>query len=497
MTEQTALSFFMRWYMRLSNLMNGIIPKSEIFFMNESIKKIETDSRMCDKDSIFFAMKGKKDNGMNYIDDAVKRGVKVIVSEEAIDRKDIKNVVVDDARKAYSIMAANLFECPAKSMKIIAVVGTNGKSTTAHFIYEILKNCGLGVGIIGTHTVKYNDVKISHSMTTPDPVDLNRYLKDMEESGIEYVVMEVSAHAIYLEKLYGIKFDMAVFTNFSQDHLDYFKDMEEYGRIKAGFFKSSNVRLAIVNIDDILGRKIIKGADIPIFTYGLENPSDVFAIDIESGSRTKFIVNILDEVATFDTALLGRFNVYNILGASLVARLIGISLDEIRESVKDIAPCEGRFNVIIAKDVKFVIDYAHTPDGLCNILKELRNMTENENKLRVVFGCGGDRDKSKRAVMGKIAGEYADEVILTSDNPRSEGRLSIIDDIRVGVGRTATVILPDREDAIRYAYNMSDCGDIVLIAGKGAENYIEENGTKKYFSDKETLLRIKEEENGI
>jgi len=172
--------------------------------------------------------------------------------------------------------------------------------------------------------------------------------------------MEVSAHAIYLEKLYGIKFDMAVFTNFSQDHLDYFKDMEEYGRIKAGFFKSSNVRLAIVNTDDVLGRNIAKGADIPVFTYGLDNPSDVFAIDIESGERTKFIVNILDEVATFDTALLGRFNVYNILGASLVARLIGISLEEIQESVKNISPCEGRFNVIISKGVKFVIDYAHT-----------------------------------------------------------------------------------------------------------------------------------------
>ena len=193
-----------------------------------------------------------------------------------------------------------------------------------------------------------------------------------------------------------------------------------------------------MNTDDVLGRNIAKGADIPVFTYGLDNPSDVFAIDIESGERTKFIVNILDEVATFDTALLGRFNVYNILGASLVARLIGISLEEIQESVKNISPCEGRFNVIIAKGVKFVIDYAHTPDGLENILKELRNMTEN--KLRVVFGCGGDRDRSKRAVMGKIAGEYADEVVLTSDNPRSEDRLAIIEDIRAGVEDTTCLL---------------------------------------------------------
>ncbi len=481
--------------MRLGNLMNGIIPKSEIFFMNENIKKIETDSRKCDSESVFFAMKGRNDNGMNYIDDAIERGAKVVVSEETIERKDVKSIVVDDARKAYSIMAANLFECPAKSMKIIAVVGTNGKSTTAHFIYEILKSCGLCAGIIGTHTVKFNGVKLSHGMTTPDPVDLNRYLRSMEESGVEYVVMEVSAHAIYLEKLYGIKFDMAVFTNFSQDHLDYFKDMEEYGRIKAGFFKSSNVRLAIVNTDDVLGRNIAKGADIPVFTYGLDNPSDVFAIDIESGERTKFIVNILDEVATFDTALLGRFNVYNILGASLVARLIGISLEEIQESVKNISPCEGRFNVIISKGVKFVIDYAHTPDGLENILKELRNMTEN--KLRVVFGCGGDRDRSKRAVMGKIAGEYADEVVLTSDNPRSEDRLAIIEDIRAGVEDAPVIVLPNREDAIRYAYAMSNSGDVVLIAGKGSEDYIEEKGVKTYFSDKETLLRIREEENDI
>ena len=204
---------------------------------------------------------------------------------------------------------------------------------------------------------------------------------------------------------------------------------------------------------------------------------------------------LLDEVATFDTALLGRFNVYNILGASLVARLIGISLEEIQESVKNISPCEGRFNVIISKGVKFVIDYAHTPGGLENILKELRNMTEN--KLRVVFGCGGDRDRSKRAVMGKIAGEYADEVVLTSDNPRSEDRLAIIEDIRAGVEDTPVIVLPNREDAIRYAYAMSNSGDVVLIAGKGSEDYIEEKGVKTYFSDKETLLRIREEENDI
>ena len=460
-------------------------------------------SKLCDKDGydveisglccnskevkngdLFFVIDGYSVNGKNFVDEAVQNGAVALVCNGKLTDADIPQVIVEDVRESMALYAAKFFNYPAESLKTVFVTGTNGKTSTTHIIAAILRQAGKNVGIIGTLGAKWgeNVVKLKH--TTPDPIVLHGLLRQMADDKIEYVIMEASAHAIYLKKLTGIRAAVGILTNITQDHLDFFGDMENYAKTKLEFINSNACYYSIVNADniDFIFKK-------PCLTFGILKPSDVFAIDIIEGERCSFVINMLDEIYNINTNLKGLFNVYNILAAASCCRVLGIRANDIAKGVADIAEIAGRFNVYNAKKGKVIIDFAHTPDSLTNLLCAVREM--KPKKLICLFGCGGDRDKTKRPIMGSIAERLADYIVITSDNPRSESPSKITDDIVGGIkGEKDYITIVDRASAIAYAINLMTDGDIVVIAGKGAEDYIEENGKKRPYSDKNTLLEL-------
>ncbi|HPD02689.1 MAG TPA: UDP-N-acetylmuramoyl-L-alanyl-D-glutamate--2,6-diaminopimelate ligase, partial [Clostridia bacterium] len=376
-----------------------------------------------------------------------------------------------------------------KSLKLVSVVGTNGKTSTAHILEAILSFSGIRTGIIGTLGHSFMGEREEALLTTPDPYKFNELLRSMVDRGAEVVVSEVSAHAIYLKKLYGLTCDIAIFTNLTQDHLDFFQTFEDYAETKLSYFTPENVNMGVVNMDDEWGRKLIAAAKIPIVSYGLETPSDVFAIDVRPNmDGVSFILNIFDEILDISSPLYGYFNVYNLMSAITAARLLSVGADTILRAVKRIKEVEGRFNIIKSPKGMVIIDYAHTPDGLKNLLNSARIITKGQ--LITVFGCGGNRDKFKRPLMGKIAAEYSDYIVITSDNPRFEEPMQIMKDIEQGInGFSRYKMIVNRADAIAYAMQEMMEGDTVVVAGKGAEKYIEIAGEKRRYSDYDVVYR--------
>ncbi|MGN0771161.1 MAG: UDP-N-acetylmuramoyl-L-alanyl-D-glutamate--2,6-diaminopimelate ligase [Christensenellales bacterium] len=454
------------------------------------IENVAFDTKDVIQGSLFVCLKGKKTDGHLFVDIALANGAVAIVCSDDVYVGTATVVKVRDCRQAMSIIASNFYGNPSRNLRIIGVIGTNGKSTTAYVIHKMLCDGGINCGLIGTMYVEYNNVRLQADMTTPDPTELHSLFRKMLDVGCEYVVMEISAHAIALEKLYGVEVNTAVFTNLSQDHLDYFECLQNYKDCKKSFFDKKHIQCALVNVDDDCGREIISQCNVPVLTYGLDNPADCFAIDYSTqGDCCSYVVNMMDEILPITTHLYGKFNVYNALSAALAAKMAGIDNQSIVRTLATITPPAGRFNVFHSQKRTYIIDFAHTPDGLYNILKESRKLTDN--RLIVVFGCGGDRDVSKRPLMGKIAGEMADIVIVTSDNPRTESRKSIAQDIISGIcGKAKLFVELDRGKAIELAKDVSLSGDVILIAGKGSENYIDENNVKKPYSDMAQLIRI-------
>lgn len=475
--------------MYLENLVKNCNIVASCGEMRVDIKDVRINSQEVSEGDCFICLSGSKADGHNFANEAVARGAKAVICSNEYINPLVTVIRVDDTRKAYSIIASNYYGNPADKLKIITVVGTNGKSTTAYLIKELLQRNKVNCGLIGTMYYEYGDKKMPSNLTTPDPTTLQSLLREMLDAGMQYVVMELSAHAIFLEKLYGIKSEMTVFTNLSQDHLDFFGNMGDYARCKKSWFDKKNTKLAIVNVDDLLGLEIIKEEKLPIITYGLDNPSDAFAINITTTKDGEsFVANILDDILDINCRLFGKFNVYNLLAALVVVKRVGLTNAQIMQSIGDIESPEGRFNVIKKNDVTYVIDFAHTPDGIYNLLKEGREMTDK--RVITIFGCGGDRDVSKRPVMGKIASEMSDIVIITSDNPRTESREGIAGDILQGVNPKGKLYVElDRSKAIKLGMELADKGDIVFIAGKGSENYIDENNVKLPYSDKNEVMR--------
>lgn len=454
------------------------------------IGSIVFDSANVVEGCCFVCLKGKTCDGHLFADLAVAKGACAVICMNDYRNPRATVVRVEDTRKTLSLLSAAFYGRPDRDLALIGVIGTNGKSTTAYLLREIMETCGRKTGLIGTMYCQYGNVKVPADMTTPDPVALQKLLRDMADAGMTCVVMEVSAHAIYLDKLYGIVFDNVIFTNFSQDHLDFFDTMERYKACKKSFFTPRHTRCAIVNADDELGREILAEGKIPCMSYGIESPADVFAIDIgDDGEGNRYVVNLQDEIFEAVTRLYGTFNVSNALGACAAARRMGLTVEEISRALESIDPPVGRFNVTRAEGITYIIDFAHTPDGLYRLLKEGRKLTRG--RLITVFGCGGDRDVTKRPMMGRIAGELSDVVIVTSDNPRTESRKSIADDILSGVRLNGKLFVElDRSKAIALAAELASCGDTVIIAGKGSENYIEENNVKRPYSDYEELAKV-------
>jgi UDP-N-acetylmuramoyl-L-alanyl-D-glutamate--2,6-diaminopimelate ligase len=476
---------------KLRNLLRGVNPLSCNIASDIEITHICAHSDECKAGSLFFAMRGDKNDGNNYVNDALAKGAAAILTEYP-QQEGVPYILVQNIRAVIGIVAANYYGNPHRKLKIISVLGTNGKTTTANMIGYVLNFCGKKAAIIGTLGAEISGRELPCNLTTPDPIDMHRLFREALDAGCEYVVMEVSAHAVHYQKTYGIVAEAAVFTNLSQDHLDFFGTMERYAATKYSYFEGKNAKTAILNVDDAFGLKMSREIRMPVKTYGIQNPSDVFAIDIaHHPNGTSCIVNAEDEIFELKTKYIGEFNVYNCLAAIGCLIALGIPTDRIAHAFLKMEPVRGRFNVM-GGNKKVVIDFAHTPDGLKNLLKAARGICKG--KLIAVFGCGGNRDTKKRAIMGRIAAEYADFTVITSDNSRDENPADIISEIEQGFREVSLdyITIIDREHAINYALHYASASDLVVIAGKGGEEYMEEKGIKRPYSDKkvvEDLLR--------
>jgi len=477
--------------MKLNELIKGLNYLKITKDTDIEIKNLTINSKAVTPFDLFICITGKSTDGHNFYKEALFNGAKALVVEKELDTE-ICQIVVKDSREAMNILSETFFDYPSKKLKMIGITGTNGKTTTSYMIKSILDTAGKKTGIIGTLGIYYSNKQIAPELTTPDPICLNKTLADMVDSGVEYVVMEVSAHAIFYNKIGNIKFEIGIFTNLTQDHLDFFKTIDKYREAKASFFNKKHIKSAVMNFDDLSSQYICEKCDVPYISYGLKNPSDVFAIDIEQTiGGCSFVINLLDDIKEIKMRLLGEFNVSNALAAATACKLIGIETDTIAEGILNLKKVDGRLEYagnFNGGDI--FVDFAHTPDGLKKILESLRAL--NPTKLICLFGCGGNRDKLKRPIMGEIVGQNADFSIVTSDNPRYEDPLDIISDIEIGLRKVTKkyVTVQDRISAIDYAIKLLTQGDILVISGKGGENYQEIMGIKHTYNDNAVINEI-------
>ncbi|MBR2375185.1 MAG: UDP-N-acetylmuramoyl-L-alanyl-D-glutamate--2,6-diaminopimelate ligase [Clostridia bacterium] len=486
--------------MRLSKLLESVIVEKVVCDgdWEREIAAISTDSRNTTQNRLFICLSGGNTDAHGYIDEAVKNGAVAVVVER-ITSASVPQILVSDTREAYAKLSGAFYGEPAKALKIIGITGTNGKTTTSYMLASILQAAKKNVGVIGTLGVSYAGQTLAADLTTPDPDSLHRIFADMLQSGVEYVVMEVSAHALYYQKLAGVTFAACIFTNFTQDHLDFFPSMQAYKAAKARLFKAEICPVAILNGDDEAGREFGKARAMDSVTtryYGLLTPSDAFAIVTdESLYGSECMLNINDKLCRVSLALTGRHNVYNALAAALCAKELGVAPDVIADGLNALKGVDGRLERIGKANV--YVDFAHTPDGLEKSLDALR--AHCKGRLICLFGCGGNRDKAKRPLMGETAAKKADFSILTSDNPRYEDPLDIISDVEKGYRRFSVryVIVPDRKKAIVYALECLGEKDVLLVAGKGGEESQEIMGIKYAFNDNAIIEKWLEEKGRV
>ena len=458
------------------------------------INKINYDSRKVSPCDIFICIKGYATDGHKYIDKAIENGAKVIVLQDSvkIDNSEITIIKSNDTRKALALMGANYYDNPSDKMKIIGVTGTNGKTTTAFMIKDILEAGNKKVGLIGTIANYIGDEKIHTERTTPESLELQELFSEMVDKGVEYCVMEVSSHSLELDRVYGVKFEVGIFTNLTRDHLDFHKTFENYYKAKFKLFNRS--RIKIINIDDNYGKQVNKDLEElkaeNVYSFSVKEDSNFKAFDEEMGSRNiKFKVK-LKESENFILNIPGEYNIYNALGAILSCFKLDINIQSIKEGIKKaVVPgrCErvgNEYNL----PYEIIIDYAHTPDGLENILKTAKVFTKG--RLISLFGCGGDRDKVKRPQMGKISTDIADITVITSDNPRSEEPMDIIKDIEAGLDKDNYIVIENRKEAIKKAINIAKEGDVIVIAGKGHETYQILKNETIHFDEREVVKEI-------
>jgi len=484
--------------MELKKLLKDVEIKNIIGnIQNIKIENLCFDTKNIQKNSLFFCLNGSVFDGHNFASVAIKNGAIAIVCERPLNL-DVVQIVVNSSRKAMSKISSNFYKNPRDKIKLIGITGTNGKTSTTYMIANILKAAGKKVGIIGTIGIWIDDIKLPATLTTPDPIYLHKIFSEMVKKDVEYVCMEVSAHAIYLEKMFGIVCDIGVLTNITQDHLDFFENFDNYKKVKQKFISSMFCKNAVINADDINAREMLYSREFKkVFSYGLFNPCDVFAPKYSySFCGTQFFLNLFDEVIFIKTKVLGQFNLYNLLCASTVCKLLGIDTKFIKIGLETMDSVPGRFNIVnLGKNKTAIVDYAHTPDGVKNILSAVREITNK--KLIVLFGCGGNRDKTKRQIMGEICGRLADYVIITSDNPRFENPMDIIEEIENGVKKVTNnyLCIEDRSKAISCGIKMLNDGDVLAVLGKGVEDYLEINGVKYPYSDINTITLEAEKQN--
>ncbi|MAU17248.1 MAG: UDP-N-acetylmuramoyl-L-alanyl-D-glutamate--2,6-diaminopimelate ligase [Muricauda sp.] len=483
----------------LKDILYGVSLSAVSGDTNVMVNNVHFDSRKVEMDDVFVAIRGTVTDGHNYIQKAVDSGARAIVCEQLPELmvNGVSYIQVEDCHSALSIIASNFYDNPSKNLKLIGVTGTNGKTTVSTLLYNLFKKAGYKVGLISTIKVLVDEKEYKTSHTTPDALTINDYLFKMNVEGVEFCFMEVSSHGIHQKRAEGLHFEGAIFTNLSHDHLDYHKTFAEYRDTKKKLFDGlPKTAFALVNIDDKNGLVMLQNTKAKKYTYALKSFADYRAQILERQFNGQLLKVDDNELWS---RLIGDFNAYNLLAIYATADILGLEKMEILRLMSELENVDGRFQYFISKEkITAIVDYAHTPDALKNVLVTINALrTGNENVITVV-GCGGDRDKSKRPVMGYIASEMSDQAIFTSDNPRTESPAAIIEEMEAGVEPQNTrkvLSIENRRQAINTACKLAMANDIILVAGKGHETYQETNGVRVDFDDfkevKEALESLK------
>jgi len=481
----------------LSDILDGLAFTELHGSADMEISAIVFDSRKVVPGSLFVAVSGTQVDGHDFIDQAISMGAVAVICEElpAHVTGEVDFFMVANSASALGIVAANFYDNPSSKLKLVGVTGTNGKTTIATLLYKLFRDLGYKCGLLSTVENQINGEIVTATHTTPDPVVLNMLLAEMVDKGCDYGFMEVSSHAIVQHRIEGLKFTGGIFSNLTHDHLDYHKTFDSYRDAKKTFFDGLGKNaFALTNADDKNGMVMLQNTAAHKKTYGLKNMADYKARIMEN-QFSGLLMNVDNEEVWFK--LVGTFNAYNLMAVYAAAMLLDQDRSKVLTSLSKLTGARGRFDYIIAPNgIIGIVDYAHSPDAVQNILSTVHDVRKGKEKVITVLGCGGDRDKTKRPIMAKVACEWSDKVIFTSDNPRSEDPAQIIRDMEEGVDpafKRHTMSIVDRHEAIKVAVNLAQPGDIVVIAGKGHEKYQEIKGVRNHFDDKEELMAIFDE----
>jgi UDP-N-acetylmuramoyl-L-alanyl-D-glutamate--2,6-diaminopimelate ligase len=477
--------------MKLQEVLYGITITNLVGNTNKEVAALVFDSRQAIKDAVFFAIKGTLSDGHAYISSVVSAGITVVVCEQIPEEKadDVTYIEVADSSVALGKMAANFYGNPSAKLKLVGITGTNGKTTIATLLFKLFRELGYKVGLISTVQNHINDQILPATHTTPNPVALNELLQDMVDAGCDYCFMEISSHAVIQHRIEGLSFVGGVFSNITHDHLDFHRTFDNYIKAKKAFFDVlPTSAFALTNLDDKNGMVMLQNTKATKKTYALKQLAD-FRAKIVENSFNGLHLDINDADVFFK--LVGSFNAYNLLAVYGTAMLLEQDQLTVLTTLSNLTGAEGRFEYVSLNGIIGIIDYAHTPDAVQNVLSTIQDIRKGTEQVITVIGCGGDRDKTKRPVMAQVASDWSDKVILTSDNPRTENPQKIVEEMEVGVSPTnkrKTLSIVDRREAIKTACHLAKPGDIILLAGKGHEKYQEINGVRYHFDDKEELM---------
>lgn len=478
--------------MLLSDILYKVNIRSVAGSTAVEVSDVQIDSRKVKKGSAFIAVKGAAADGHQFIDKAIENGAWVVIFEEmpAVKKEDIVYVQVENSAAAASYMAMNFYGRPAEKLKLVGVTGTNGKTTIATLLYKLFTRLGYTCGLISTVENMIGDKKVPATHTTPDAISLNQMLRQMVDEGCSHVFMETSSHAVHQHRVTGLQYAGGIFSNITHDHLDYHKTFDEYIRVKKAFFDSlSSSAFAISNADDKRGTVMLQNTNAKKYYYSLKTVAD-FKGKILDNSLNGLLMTVNEVEVHF--RLIGEFNAYNLLAVYGAAICLGEDKQEVLTAMSMLTGAEGRFDYIVSPKEKIIaiVDYAHTPDALLNVLATIKKLKRGFEQVITVVGCGGDRDRTKRPVMAEAACEHSDKAIFTSDNPRTEDPGQIIKDMEEGLAaayKRKYISIVDRKEAIKTAISLAKPEDIILIAGKGHEKYQEINGERNHFDDKEVV----------
>jgi len=478
----------------LRDILYGVSLRKVVGTTDAEVSALCFDSRKAAPGVLFFAIRGTESDGHSFIGKAIELGAEAVICEElpAELHTGVNYFMVENAAKALGVAAANFHDRPSEKLKLVGVTGTNGKTTIATLLFQLFRDLGYKVGLLSTVQNQINEVIIASTHTTPNPLVLNSLLAEMVDSGCDYCFMEVSSHAVAQARIEGLDFAGGIFTNLTHDHLDFHKTFDSYLKAKKGFFDGlGNKAFALTNIDDKNGMVMLQNTKAHKKSYGLKNIADFKAKIIEN-HFSGLLLNIDGEEVWFK--MVGSFNAYNLLAVYATALLLDQDRTKVLTSLSRLSGAEGRFDYIISSSgIIGIVDYAHTPDAVQNVLSTIQDIRKGTEQVITVLGCGGDRDKAKRPVMAQVACDWSNKVILTSDNPRTEVPEQIIRDMEAGVmpqNKKKTLSITDRKEAIRTACHLAKPGDIILVAGKGHEKYQDIGGVKLPFDDKEILIEF-------